>query len=125
MPSTDKLADLHGRCTVPPSGLSMMERLDWTPAETDVDAMMEELSRLLTSTQGRLLFQTCSHFEDRWEWLPWEQTDAGGRRCLKGDVAPYVLRRSGGRVIAKKLGAWYYDWKTDGSVQEQVERLQV
>ncbi|WP_263788941.1 hypothetical protein [Salinibacter grassmerensis] len=125
MPRTSKLAELHGRCTVPPADLSLMARMDWEPSEDDVSAFMAELSRLMTSTQARLLHRTCSHFEDHWEWLPWADVDAGGARCIKGDVAPYILTRSGGRVVAAESGRWYYDWQTGGSVLEQVDRLRL
>jgi len=100
-----------------------MERLDWEPSESDVGALMEELECLLTGTQKRLLFDTCSHFEDLWEWLPWEEVGSSARRCLRGDAVSYVLRRSGGRVVATELGRWFYDHHTGGSVREQMERL--
>jgi hypothetical protein len=123
MPDTDRLAELHGRCTRPPSDMPLMGRLAWEPPQSDVEALMDELDSLLTSTQKRLLFDTCAHFEDHWEWLSWGDVDAGARRCLRGDAVSYVLRRSGGRVVGTELGRWFYDHQTGGAIREQMDRL--
>lgn len=123
MPDTSRLAELHGRCTTPPADLPLMQRLDWKPVESDVEALIGELDRLITGTQKRLLFEACALFEDLWVWLPWEDVGTGARQCLRVDAVSYVLCRSGGRVVATELGRWFYDYQTGSAVREQVQRL--
>lgn len=105
-----QLQKLHKRVFVGPSDASMMEALEWEPAQTTKIQFCETLLANLTDLQARLLVQTCGYYAENYEWLPKERLRAGEKRSAQAELARYALNDRNGTLSATDSGRMLFEY---------------